>query len=286
MSASVPAGYRARMTEPLVLRLEEVWNDIAELCEGLSLEQWATTTECPGWTVFDNVAHMIGTERMLAGEQPAGDAPAGALDAPHVRNDIGKANEAWIASYRAWDGPKLLEEFRAVTGRRLDSLRALTPEQWDAEGFTPEGPGPYRQFMAIRVFDCWYHDEDIREALGRPGFLEGAVADLSLERIPPKGLGYIVGKKAGAPAGSVVAFVVEGTPPIVAAISVPPEGRAILLDAAPADPTVRITTDRRTFARLAGGRWSGAHARAHGVVRIEGDRELGDRVVDNMAFTI
>lgn len=165
-------------------------------------------------------------------------------------------------------------------------MRALTPEQWDAEGFTPEGPGPYRQFMAIRVFDCWYHDEDIREALGRPGFLEGAVADLSLERIPPKGLGYIVGKKAGAPAGSVVAFVVEGTPPIVAAISVPPEGRAVLLDEVPADPTVRITTDRRTFARLAGGRWNGAHARAHGVVRIEGDRELGDRVVDNMAFTI
>jgi len=56
--------------------------------------------------------------------------------------------------------------------------------------------------------------------------------------------------------------------------------------AAPADPTVRITTDRRTFARLAGGRWSGPHARAHGVVRVEGDSELGDRVVDNMAFTI
>jgi uncharacterized protein (TIGR03083 family) len=272
------------MTEPLISRLEEVWADIAALGDDLTADQWILPTECPGWSVFDNVAHMIGTERMLSGEQAA--TSDAAADAPHVRNDIGKANEHWIAAYRGWDGPKLLDEFRAVTARRLDGLRAMTTEQWDAEGFTPEGPGPYRQFMAIRVFDCWYHDEDIREAIGRPGFLEGPVADLSLARIPTKALGYVVGKKAGAPPGSVVAFVVEGSPEIVAAVSVPPEGRAVLLDDMPARPTVRITTDRRTFARLAGGRWTGAHARAHGVVRVEGDVALGDRVVDNMAFTI
>jgi uncharacterized protein (TIGR03083 family) len=272
------------MTEPLVSRLEEVWNDIAGIGDDLTAEQWILPTECPGWSVFDNVAHMIGTERMLSGEHP-GTSDA-AADAPHVRNDIGKANEHWIAVYRGWSGPKLLDEFRAITARRLDVLRAMTTEEWDAQGFTPEGPGPYRQFMEIRVFDCWYHDQDIREAVGRPGYLEGPVADLSIGRIPPKALGYVVGKKAGAPPGSVVAFAVEGTPPIDAAISVPPEGRAVLLDSVPAEPTARITTDRRTFARLAGGRWTGAHAREHGVVRVVGDVTLGDRVVDNMAFTI
>ena len=272
------------MTEPLVSRLEEVWGDIAALCDGLTDTQWDAPTECPGWSVFDNVAHMIGTERMLLGERP--EAADAAVDAPHVRNDIGMANEQWIATYRGWTGAKLLDEFRAVTARRLDVLRAMTEEEWSAEGFTPEGPGPYRVFMAIRVFDCWYHDEDIREAIGRPGFLEGPVADLSIERIPTKALGYVVGKKAGAPAGSTVAFVVEGAPEITAAISVPPEGRAVLLDETPADPTVRITTDRRTFARLAGGRWTGDHARAQGVVRVEGDTARGGRVVDNMAFTI
>ena len=272
------------MTEPLIARLDEVWRDIAGVCGDLDAGRWNTPTECPGWSVHHNVAHMIGTERMLMGEQPGADAAAG--DAPHVRNDIGKANEQWIATYRDWDGPKLLDEFGAVTARRLDALRAMTDEDWNREGFTPEGPGPYRQFMAIRVFDCWYHDQDIREALGRPGCLEGPVADLSLARIPPKGLPYIVGKKAGAPVGSTVVFDVEGAPPIVAAISVPPEGRAVLLDEAPAAPTVRITTDRRTFARLAGGRWSGDHARAHGVVRVEGDAALGNRIVDSMAYTI
>jgi uncharacterized protein (TIGR03083 family) len=199
---------------------------------------------------------MIGTERMLSGEQPS--TSDAAADAPHVRNDIGKTNEHWIATYRGWDGPKLLDEFRAVTARRLDGLRALTTAQWDAEGFTPEGPGPYRKFMAIRVFDCWYHDEDIREAIGRPGFLEGPVADLALARIPTKGLGYVVGKKAGAPPGSVVVFDVEGSPEIVAAISVPPVEYLVLLDGAgrsrPCEsrPTAHVPDDLPQ-----GRRWTG-----------------------------
>ena len=271
------------MTEPLLSLFEDVWSDVIALCGDLTDEQWALPTDCPGWSVRDNVAHMIGTERMLIGEQP--DAPP-VVGAPHVRNDIGKANEQWIAGYRELPGAAVLDAFRDVTNRRLDALRALTADDWDREGFTPEGPGPYRTFMAIRVFDCWYHDEDIREAIGRPGYLEGPVADMSLLRIPPKGLPYVVGKKAGAPAGSTVVFTVAGSPPIVAAVHVPPEGRALLLDAAPPDPTATISLDRRTFARLAGGRWNGDRARAEGIVEVTGDQELGNRVVDNMAFTI
>jgi uncharacterized protein (TIGR03083 family) len=273
------------MVEPVIDRLDEVWRDIETLCDGLTAEQWATATECPGWSVQDNVAHMIGTERMLLGEQPTAEAPDSG-SAPHVRNDIGKVNEQWIAGYRSWDGARVLDEFRAITARRLEVLRALTPEEWDKEGFTPEGPGPYRQFMAIRVFDCWYHDQDIREALDRPGYLEGPVADLSVQRVRDKALGYVVGKKAAAPPSTTVVFDVTGTPPLVAAVAVPPEGRATLLDAPPDAPTARIRTDRRTFTRLAGGRWSGDHAREHGTVAVEGDAELADRVVDNLGFTI
>jgi uncharacterized protein (TIGR03083 family) len=270
------------MTEPMIDHLAAVWQDVADVAADFSADQWQLPTECPGWSVHDNVAHMIGTERMLLGEEP--DAAAG--DAPHVRNDIGKANEAWIATYRDFEGPDLLDELGAVTARRLATLRSLSADDWDREGFTPEGPGPYRQFMEIRVFDCWYHDQDMREALDRQGFLEGPVADLSIGRIPAKALGYVVGKKAAAPPGTTVVFTVEGTTPIVASVSVPPEGRAVVTAGALDAPTVRIATDRRTFTRLAGGRWSGEHARTHGVVRVEGDADLGGQIVDNMGFTI
>jgi uncharacterized protein (TIGR03083 family) len=267
----------------LVASFAEVWGDIVEVCEALTDAQWDKPTDLPGWTVKDNVAHMIGTERMLLGEQP--DVPP-VDEAAHVKNDIGKVNEQWIAGYRGRQGSEVLDVFRSITERRLEQLRAMSEDEWNKEGFTPEGPGPYRLFMAIRVFDCWFHDQDIREAIDVPGYLEGPVADLSLGRIPPKGLPYVVGKKAGAPPDTTVVFDVSGTPPIVATVQVPPEGRALLLDAPPAAPTVTLGMDRRTFARLAGGRWTGDQARADGVVRVDGDQVLGNRVVDNMAFTL
>jgi uncharacterized protein (TIGR03083 family) len=273
-----------KMTEPAIVNLDAVWRDVVDVCDGLTADQWRAATDCPGWNVHDNVAHMIGTERMLMGEQASAAPEAG--EKPYVRNDIGKANEQWIETYRHWDGPKLLDEFRAVTARRLDQLRALTPDDWDREGFTPEGPGPYRQFMEIRVFDCWYHDQDIREAINRPGLLEGAVADASLERIVRKALGYVVGKKASTPPNSTVVFDVHGTPPITATVSVPPEGRATLVADVPASPTAHITLDRRTFSRLAGGRWTGEQARSQGTVAVAGDADLANRIVDNMSFTI
>jgi len=269
------------MTEPLVDLLAAVWSDIEDLCADLTDDDWNRATDCPGWSVKDQVAHMTGTESMLLGDQP----PAVELEAaPHVRNDIGTFNEQWVAAYRDRPGKEVLGEFHTVTQRRLDALRALSPAEWDKEGFTPEGPGPYRTFMEIRVFDCWFHDQDMREALGRPGFLEGPVADLSLERIPPKGLPYVVGKKASAPQGATVVFHVGGDVPMTAAIGV--EGRATLLPDVPAVPTTTLTMDRRTFARLAGGRWTGERARAEGTVEITGDVELGNRIVDNLAFTI
>jgi uncharacterized protein (TIGR03083 family) len=271
------------MSERMIDLLDDVWGDIADVCGDLSDDEWGRPTECPGWSVKDNVAHMIGTERMLMGHKPDADPE----EPPEfVRNDIGRANQQWVDEYGLLPGNEVLEAFVSVTGQRLDALRALTPEDWEREGFTPEGPGPYRQFMAIRVFDCWYHDQDVREALGRPGYLEGAVADLSLARIGAKALGYVVGKKAGAPPSSTVVFDVLGTPPITVAVAVPPEGRALVVDETPANPTAHITFDRRTYARLAGGRWSGDEARGKGSVSVAGDTELANRVVDNMAFTI
>jgi uncharacterized protein (TIGR03083 family) len=272
------------MTEPLVGLLAGVWTDVVETCADLATSQWDAPTECPGWTVRDNVAHMLGAERALLGEKPEADEAT--TDAPYVRNKIGRYNERWIETYRGWDGDALLDEFKSVTARRLAALNALGPVDWDRNGFTPEGDGPYRLFMEIRLFDCWYHDQDIREALDRPGFLDGPVADAAIGRIPAKALGYVVGKKAAAPPNTTVMFEIAGTPPIVAVIETPPEGRAVLLDESPPMPTVRISTDRRTFARLAGGRWSAGDARRKGSLQVTGDAELGSRVVENLAFTL
>ncbi len=265
--------------EPLIGMLDSVWSSIGAVCEPLAPADYDRPTDCPGWTVRDHLAHMIGTEAMLLQRQPPpSDVDTGAL--PHVRNDIGAFNEQWVIAHHGRPGAEVLADFRAIAAERLAALRALTAEEWDREGFTPDGPGPYRQFMATRVFDCWFHEQDIREAVGVPGGLEGAVADLAVGRIP-KALPFVVGKKAAAPQGATVIFSVDG---VEYAVRV--DGRAALLDVPPADPTVRLTMSRRAFTRLAGGRWAGADALARGEVAIEGDADLGRAVVTNLGFTI
>lgn len=259
--------------------LESVWGAMHELCAPLPESAYDTPTDCPGWSIRDQLSHVIGTEAMLLGRQP----PATTVDTaalPHVRNDIGAFNEQWAIAYRDLPGAEVLAAFAAMAAERVAALRALSPAEWDREGFTPEGQAPYREFMAIRVFDCWFHEQDIREALGTPGGLDTPAADLVIGRIP-KALPFVVGKKAAAPQGATVVFDVEGT---VVAVGV--DGRAALLPATPERPTVRLSMSRRVFTRLAGGRWAGADVLARGEVGIEGDDELGRAIVTNLGFTI
>lgn len=270
------------MNEPTIDLLEDVWASISGVCEGLTEDQWVLPTGCPGWTVQDQVAHMIGTERMLLGEEPP-DVTADVKARPHVRNDIGAFNEAWVESYRSRSGSAALDEFRSVTARRLEHLRAMSEDDWNLEGFTPEGPGPYRKFMVIRAFDCWTHEQDIREAVKQSVEFVGPLAELAMAKLFG-GMAYVVGKKAGAPQGSSVVFSVSGPAGFNRAIGV--DGRAGPLDHVPAEPTVSLRMDDRTFVRLACGRFPVGGVPPEGDVIVGGDDELGRAIVANMGFTI
>jgi uncharacterized protein (TIGR03083 family) len=268
------------VNEPVTQLLATEWSDIDALCRHLDESEWDAMSDCPGGSVRDLVSHMIGTERMLSGDSaPQGPATLGA----HVANPIGEANEAWVDARRSLPGAEVLAEFREITSRRLEQLQAMSDEDFDRVGFTPEGEGPYRTFMDIRLFDCWIHEQDIRRALGQPGHLDGPIAERSVAKVAASA-GYVVGKKAATPEGSTVVFDVHGPTSIVVPVVV--EGRARVLDEAPADPTVTLHLDTTTYVALGCGRWDLARALADGDVRIEGDEDLGRRVLDNMSFTI
>jgi uncharacterized protein (TIGR03083 family) len=269
------------MDEPVVDLLAEEWRSLDDLCSGLTDAEWARPTDCPGWTVQDQLAHLIGTESMLAGDPapppPPGEAPA------HVRNEMGRANEAWIAEMRGEPAAAVLERFRQVTARRLAQLRAAGPEVFDALGPSPVGNVPYREFMNVRVMDNWAHEQDIRRAVGRPGHRAGPVVDHSLARFEPA-MAFVVGKKAGAPDGASVRFELGGGAGRRIDVVVR-EGRAVLADA-PDPPTVTLRLEAETWWCLALGRRDGPTARAAGDVAIEGDTALGARIIDELSFMI
>jgi uncharacterized protein (TIGR03083 family) len=48
-------------------KLETIWRSVSALGAELDESDWRLPTDLPGWTVQDNLAHLIGTERMLQG---------------------------------------------------------------------------------------------------------------------------------------------------------------------------------------------------------------------------
>lgn len=267
--------------ERIVGALAEEWDVIAELADSLAVPDWGVPTDCPGWSVRDNIAHIIGTERMLAGES-APDVDVG--ERGYLKNPIGVANEPWIEARRTTAGPEVVAEFREVTGARLATLRAMSQSDFDAESWTPAGQATYGRFMQIRVFDCWMHEQDIREALGRPGHTSGPTAELSLDEITTA-VGFLVGKKGSAPDGSRVRIAVHGG--VERELLVEVDGRAKVVDSLSGPPTADVVLPFELFMRLCGGRTTAEAGLADARIRLSGpDSELAKRVVTNLAFTI
>ncbi len=252
---------------------------IAELCEGLDEAAWDTPTCLPGWSVKDNLSHIVGTELMLDGEQPP---EVDISHLAHVKNDIAKFNELWVESMRPLPGAEVLARFRDVAARRLATLEAMSQEEFDAEGFTPAGPDSHGRFMRIRHFDCFLHEHDMREALGLEDRLDAEQLDLVLDEVS-MGLGYVVGKKAGIPAGSRVRIQLTG--PAARDFDVEVSERAQVVERLDGEPTVQLTMPVMRFVRLSGGRQE-ADEHLGDDIELGGDEEQARRLASNLAFTI
>jgi uncharacterized protein (TIGR03083 family) len=264
----------------LVDHLEEVWARVADLTADLTEAEWKRPTEVPGWSVQDNLTHLTDIEAMTLGlPRPEHEPPDGLA---HVKNEPGARNEVFVDARRSWPGSDARAEFLEVTGARLAQLRALGPDGFDAESWTPMGPGTVRDLLPFRAFDSWVHEQDMRTALGRPGGVEGPAAEAAMDRIVGTA-GFVVGKKVAPPDGTVV--VIECTPPLARTIAIAVDGgRARPVDDVPGAPTTRIRMPGDLYARVACGRADPAAVLAAGSVTIDGDEAIGRRVVEELNF--
>jgi uncharacterized protein (TIGR03083 family) len=267
--------------EPVIDALTEVWASVVTACTQLDAGQWQRGTDCPGWSVKDNLSHLIGIERMLLGDP----APPALTDVPaHVRNPFGALNEAWVEARRDVPGAEVLAEFVDTTNRRIDALSAMTTSEFDVVGWSPVGDVPYREFMATRVLDTWAHEQDMRRALGRPGGRNGAGEREVLDRCEQT-MPYVVGKRVAPPDGTSVHFAVTGVLGRQIVVSVR-GGRASLSPPSADGPTVSLTMDQDVFWRRCYGRLGTEESLPGGPVVIEGDVDLGRRVLAGLAFMI
>ena len=104
----------------------------------------------------------------------------------------------------------------------------MTQDDFDAPAMTPAGQDTYGRFMRIRVMDQWFHEQDVREAVGRPGHLDGLAPEATLAEVAA--VARLRGRQEGraCPKGSSVRFVLTG--PVSGAVDVEVGDRARVVD--------------------------------------------------------
>jgi uncharacterized protein (TIGR03083 family) len=252
-----------------IANLRATWSALDTVAASLTPEQWAAQSLCPDWTARGVLVHATTIEQVLVGWKPGGEAPFATIGPTH-------------AELNALEPDALLTRFRRVVAERTAELDAMTDDDFATPGVTPVGPGTYGRFMAIRVFDNWVHERDIRVPLAIPGDDSGPAAEMSLDEVQLS-LGYIVGKKIGLDDGKGIAFEIRG--PVSRRMLVKVDGRAAVTQELP-NPDATLSTDSLTFMLLACGRIDPEIPIADGRVTWTGDDEIGGRAARNLRFTM
>ncbi|MFM9499648.1 maleylpyruvate isomerase family mycothiol-dependent enzyme [Streptomyces galilaeus] len=266
--------------ERVVDALLEEWSAIDVLLSGATRAQWQLPSPCPGWSVHDLASHIIGAEAAAAWEGSQTASTRSALIAL-AQPECPDSNDAWVRMLRTERPREVLRRLRTVIPIRETQLRSLTGEQLARQVPTPAGPRSYARYLQIRVFDCWMHEQDMRDALGRPGHDDGAPAELAVDEITET-IGYLVAKRAQVPDGTTVVFDLQG--PVERQIAVEVAGgRGRVVDPATGQATVTLQTRSNTLTRICGGRVTTEEAMRS--VTIFGDRHLGTRIVGALPYT-
>ena len=260
-------------------KLEETWSSISQLGAQLTESQWKTPTALPGWSVQDNLSHLVALERHLQG-MPGTDHRA---ERPgYVRNDMGEQNEHEVDARRRLPGSDVLAEWNKVSAERVATLRTADDSYFDTPSWTPVGQGTIASFLTIRVLDAWLHEQDMRRALNIPGHLSGVAAEHTVDRLTLT-LPIVVGKRAATPEGSAVRFEITGGVQRTVTIEVK-GGRAAVVETPAAAPVATITCDTATFVALAAGRATADQM--VGKITVQGDTALADRVLSGLNMMI
>ena len=199
------------MTDPL-RDLVEIWHttagDVVALLRELDEDDWQRPTDLPGWDVRAVANHLAHLESELAGNpQQQVEVP----DAPHVVGLMGQFTEAGVLARADLSHDEVVEELESSVATRYAGLTDDPPSD-------PDAPGPgfagligwsWKTLLTNRPFDLWMHEQDIRRATERPGDLDTPGADHAVG-VCARSLGYVLGKRAGAPVGTTLVVDLTG----------------------------------------------------------------------------
>jgi uncharacterized protein (TIGR03083 family) len=259
---------------------------LLELLANLSTSDWEAPTVCPGWSVKDVAAHLLGDDigRLSWGRDdyvnPDFAAGLDIATLPGLVAAIDRQNAVWVTGARRIS-PGLLVELLKTTGELTEAYFAsleMTALGMPVDWAGPQ-PAPVWLDVAREYTERWVHQQHIRDAVGKPGLKErrwfAPVLDAFVRGLPR------VLRDAPSREGTTLRLVISGDAG-GEWIALRLNGHWLLGTAPGMTVDGTIELDEESAWRLFTKGISKEEAR--GAARIEGDEALAERALDTVSI--
>jgi uncharacterized protein (TIGR03083 family) len=180
------------------------------LLAGLADEDWNRPTAAPLWSVKDVAAHLLGGDVwILSGKRDGFRLPQTIQSHDQLIELVDRLNAEWVLAASRMS-PRLLGELLAFTGPEVEAcFAALDPMQIGGPvSWAGPDPAPIWFDLAREFTERWHHQQQIRDATGRPPLYDpyflSPVLDTFVRALP-----YAF-RNCQAPVGTTVRFEIAG----------------------------------------------------------------------------
>jgi uncharacterized protein (TIGR03083 family) len=195
----------------VVDRFAPLQTQLLALLDGLTEMDWARPTVAKRWSVKDVTAHLLGGDIGILSRERDASRPTGSTAETYAElvDLVNRLNDEWVIAARRMS-PRLLRDLLAFTGPAVEEyfysldLEAMGgPVSWAGPDLAPVWFDIAREFT-----ERWHHQQQIRDATGRPPLYEpyflSPVLDTFVRALPHHF------RQTLAPSGTVVRFEISG----------------------------------------------------------------------------
>lgn len=250
---------------------------LIQLLRDLPDEAWRAATICPGWTVRDVAAHLLHDDlRRLSRTRDRYSTSAAPVPDRDLVTSLNAAKERWVAD-TAFLSPSLLVELMEETGQLTHAMWADADLNAPSERLWWAGVdlAPTWLDLARDYSEEWTHQQQIRDAVQRPGLTEAQylepVLDTLLRALPHTYPGVTAPQGA-----SVLVVLADGGRELAWSLSADPTGWTPSRGRR-ADPAATVSMPAAVLWRLATGATTTDTART--TTAIAGNRQLGNQLL-------
>lgn len=156
----------------------ELYSELIKLLENLSIDKWSSPTSSSKWTIKDIVAHLVDSDLRRLSFQRDNFVPP--IYGKQIGNDkelleyINYLNNSWIEVSRRLSPAILIDLLKYIS---IEIPKLLNTLDMDSEAlFGVSWAGEVKSkcwFDIAREYtEKWYHQQQIREAIGKPLLVE------------------------------------------------------------------------------------------------------------------